>query len=177
MKNELTIRKARAEDVPAINDILNQAIENTCVNWAWNKRSLEDAQKWFDEHDNERYCIYVAEVDGTVAGYGSLSAFRNREGYWPVAENSVYVHKDFRGRKIGSTLLKKLIDNARESGLGAITAWIDSENRQSIKLHEKYGFYITGEMKNVGEKLGERRSVTIMQIDFNELGDENDRGK
>lgn len=172
----MIIRKARSEDVPAINEILNEAIENTCVNWAWNKRSMEDAQKWYDEHDCERYCIYIAEVDGVVAGYGSLSAFRNKEGYWPVAENSVYVHKDFRGRKIGSALLDKLIVNARESGLGAITAWIDSANSQSIKLHEKHGFYITGEMKNVGEKLGERRSVTIMQMDFSEIGDKNVRG-
>ena len=175
MHNEMIIRKARPEDVPAINDILNEAIENTCVNWAWNKRSMEDAQRWYEQHNCERYCIYVAEVNGNVAGYGSLSSFRNKQGYWPVAENSLYVHKDFRRRKIGSALLQKLIESAHDNGLGAITAWIDSANKQSIVMHEKHGFYTTGEMKNVGEKWGERRSVTIMQIDFEERGDKNDR--
>ena len=177
MHYKVIIRWARRDDVPAINEIVNESIENTCVNWAWKKRSMEDAQKWYDEHDKERYCIFVAEIDGKVAGYGSLSAFRNKEGYWPVAENSVYIHKDFRKRGLGGTLLQKLIEHARSSGLWAISAWIDSGNQQSIRLHEKYGFYITGEMKNVGEKLGERRSVTIMQLDFDENGEKYDRGK
>ena len=78
----------------------------------------------------------------------------------------VYIHKDFRRRKIGTLLMETLIERAKSSGLRAISAWIDSGNEESIKMHENFGFYITGEMKNAGEKLGQRRSVTIMQLDI-----------
>ena len=171
MQNKIIIRAAQKKDVAAINEILNDAIKNTYVNWAWTERSHDDALKWFSEHDCHRYCVFVAELGGRVVGYGSLSAFRSKEGYWPVAENSVYIHKDFRRRKIGTLLMEMLIGRAGTSGLRAISAWIDSGNTESIKMHEKFGFYITGEMKNAGEKFGEKRSVTIMQLDIGEKGD------
>lgn len=166
MQNKTIIRTAQERDLAAINEIFNEAIKNTYVNWRLAERSHEDAVRWFNEHDCEKYCIFVAEFDGRVAGFGSLSAFRNREGYWPVVENSVYIHKNFRRQKIGTLLMETLIERAKSCGLRAISAWIDSENIESVKMHKKFGFYIVGEMKNVGDKFGEKRSVTIMQLDI-----------
>lgn len=160
------IRKASIKDVEAINDIVNEEIRNSSSNWAWSERSYSDALEWFNKHNGSRYCVFVAEDNGTVVGYGSLSEFRHKEGYWPVAENSVYIHKDFRRQNIGTMLMEALIVHAKTSDLLAISAWIDSGNLESIKMHNKFGFYITGQMKNVGEKFREKRSVTIMQLDL-----------
>ncbi len=166
MKNEIYIRKATLEDVKDINDIVNEAIRTSASNWAWSERSYEDALQWFKGHDDNKYFIFVAEIDGKPVGYSSFSKLRDKKGYWPVVENSVYVHKDFRGRGIGASLLEKLILSGKDSDIWAISAWIDSCNKESILLHEKFGFYITGELKNVGEKFNEKRSVTIMQYDY-----------
>ena len=166
MQNEIKIRKALTSDVKAINEIINTAIRESSSNWAWSQRSYEDAMKWFNEHDCDKYCVFVAEKDGIVTGFSSLSPLRLKEGYWPIAENSVYIDKKYRGQGYGGVLLKALIDRAKACDLWAISAWIDSENRESILLHGKFGFYITGELKNIGEKFGEKRSVTIMQLDI-----------
>lgn len=170
MKNDIRIRRAELEDLKAINVILNHSILNSSSNWAWTVRSYEDAVEWFKQHNTKKYCIFVSEQDGNITGYASLSKMREKEGYWPVVENSVYVHKDYRGMKIGEALLVKLIHRANECDIWAISAWIDSGNVASIKLHEKYDFYKAGELKNNGDKFGEKRSVTIMQLDLARMG-------
>ena len=43
----------------------------------------------------------VAEIDGVVVGWGSLSAFHTRAAYARTVENSVYIHADHHRRGIG----------------------------------------------------------------------------
>lgn len=166
MNNTINIREATLDDIKDINDIVNDNIKYGFANWSFTERTLEEAIEWFNAHESIEHCVFVAVEDDIVIGYGSLSPLRDKDGYWPVAENSVYVHKEHRGKKIGSSLLKKLIETAKESRLRVISAWIDSENKQSICMHEKFGFYIAGELKNIGEKFGKKRSLTIMQLDL-----------
>jgi phosphinothricin acetyltransferase len=168
MNNNIIIRKATIDDVKSINEIVNDAIKNSYSNWSYTERTLDKAIEWFYFHNSKEYCIFVSTQNDVITGYGSLSPLREKDGYWPVAENSVYVHKDYRGKKIGSALLKSLIRAAKDSRLRVISAWIDSENILSIKMHEKFGFCIAGELKSIGEKFGRKRSLTIMQLDLEE---------
>ncbi|MBN2878903.1 MAG: N-acetyltransferase [Clostridia bacterium] len=156
---------AALKDVKQINNIVNYYIETSGANWAWEPRRLKDAKRWFLSHDFSLHPILVARAEGgKVLGYASLSPFRPKEGYWPVAEISIYVDKDYHNMKIGKMLMEKLIEDAYSSKLEVITAWIDSENKKSIDFHNKWGFETIGELKNVGDKWNTRRSVTIMQL-------------
>jgi L-amino acid N-acyltransferase len=87
-----------------------------------------------------------------------------------VAENSVYVRHDCKGHGLGTVLMKKLIDDAKASGLRVITAWISDDNPDSIRFHEKLGFYHTGRMPGIGEKFGLRLGVVIMHMDLEQGG-------
>lgn len=160
------MREATREDVPQINDIVNWYVRETTVNWSWEERPLEEAYAWFEGHKPPHHPIYVIEEDGAVMAYGSLSTFRPKAGYWPVAENSVYARRDCCGRGFGTALMNRLIEHAKASGLWAITAWISDDNLQSIRFHEKFGFYHNGKMSGVGEKFGRRLGVVIMQLDL-----------
>jgi L-amino acid N-acyltransferase len=161
------MRPAVEADVPQINGMVNYFIRETTVNWSWEERSMEEALAWFRDHKPPFHPIYVIEEDDIIVAYGSLSHFRPKAGYWPVAENSVYVRPEYKGRGMGKALMKQLIEDAKTSGLWAITAWISSENADSILFHEKLGFYYNGEMRNIGDKFGRKLSVTIMQLDLN----------
>ncbi|MEX1376024.1 MAG: N-acetyltransferase family protein [Eubacteriales bacterium] len=162
---DYSIYKASSDDVKEINDILNHYIDTSGANWAWHPRSEEEAMRWYFSHDFSIHPIFVAKSkDGKVIGFASLSPFRAKEGYWPVAENSLYLQKDYTRQKIGSKLMETLLDFAYSSKLEVVTAWIDSENVSSIEFHKNWGFEIVGEMKNVGDKFNTRRSVTIMQL-------------
>jgi L-amino acid N-acyltransferase len=170
------MRPATVEDVPKINDIVNWYIRETAVNWSWEERPMEEALTWFHGHQPPYHPIFVIEENDAILAFGSLSHFRPKAGYWPVAENSVYVRHDCKGHGFGTALMKKLIEHARGSGLKAITAWINDDNAESIRLHEKLGFYHTGRMTGIGEKFGKPLSVIIMQLDITEGSQADEQG-
>ena len=98
------IRRAVLQDIPALMDIYNEAILHTTATFDTEVKDMEDRKAWFAEH-NGRYVIYVDVEDGKVAGYASLSCYRDRKAFDPAVEISIYVHKDYRGRGIGIRLI------------------------------------------------------------------------
>lgn len=115
-------------------------------------------------------CRLIAEINNLVVGFAVLSKVSNREVYRGVAEVTVYVAYDFRGRGIGKVLLKSLIEESEQNGFWTLQAGIFSENVASIKLHENCGFRIVGVREKIGQRNGvwhdnhfmERRSKLIM---------------
>ena len=57
-----------------------------------------------------------------------------------------------------------LIDRAAACGKHVMVAGIEANNAASIRLHEKLGFEITGQMKEVGTKFGRWLDLTFMQL-------------
>ena len=120
----------------------------TGANWSWKPRSLHQAKKWFLSHDFSIHPVFVAKSqDGKVIGFSSLSPFRPKAGYWPVAENSIYVDSKYQNKKIGKKLMEVTLNHAYASKLEVVTAWIDSENKSSIDFHKKWGFELVGEIR------------------------------
>ena len=152
-------------DISQISSIINYYIKNSGANWSWNPQSLKETTKWYASHDFTIHPIFTAKTsEGNVLGFSSLSPFRSKVGYWPVAESSIYIDEKYQGMQIGNKLMEALINHAYSSKLEVITAWIDSENQSSINFHKNWGFTSTGEMKNIGDKWNTRRSVTILQL-------------
>ena len=67
--NQIKIRPATLNDVPEINNILNNAILNTTYNLKEQARPINEAEDWFKTHTEEGYPIIVAEIDNAVAGH------------------------------------------------------------------------------------------------------------
>ena len=161
----MIIRDATPDDLPAIRDIYNDAVANTTAIWNETIVDLENRMKWFSDRQNSGYPVLVAIAgDGTVAGYASFGDWRAFDGYRHTVENSVYVEKNQRGGGIGKALMLALIERATALGKHVMVAGIEAGNTGSIRLHEKLGFTITGEMKEVGTKFGRWLDLTFMQI-------------
>ena len=105
----------------------------------------------------------VAEVDGKIVGFAALSAASTRRCYAGVAENSVYVARDARGRGIGRALLEKLISRARLAGIWTIQTSIFPENRASLGLHERCGFRVVGTRERIGKRDGIWRDTVFLE--------------
>lgn len=160
------IRDVQTGDLAEIAQINNYYRANTNHIWCRSYQTATNMQQWLEEHDRGPYCAIVAEVEGRIAGYASLSQFRPHSGYAPTAEDSIYIAPGYTGNGYGSLLMAALIEKARKNGLSVITAWIDSGNAGSVRFHEKFNFRHIGRMDNVGVLDGQKTSVVIMQLDI-----------
>ena len=85
--------------------------------------SVESRRAWFREHDPGSRPIWVAEIDGEIAGWISLSDFYDaRPAYHATAEVGVYVAEDYRRRGVGRRLLQEAIRRGPALGLKTLTA-------------------------------------------------------
>ncbi len=158
------VRLALPEDCSGILEIYNHAVLNTTASYDTEPRSLEHRRQWFEDHAKANLPIYVAEDGGgRVIGWSALNRFHDRVGYRFTAENSVYVAHDARGRGVGGTLLRPLIQAARERQLHAILAVIDAQNEPSIRLHSRQGFFQVGLFRQVGFKFDRWLDVVYME--------------
>ena len=160
--DDLLIRQATAADLDAINAIYNYFVLHSTCTYQMEPETAVDRRAWFDHHGPE-HPVVVAEMDGEILGWGSLSPFHSRAAYCHTVENSVYVRPDAHRQGIGSSLLKDLIVRAREIGHRTIIGGIDGEQAASIALHAKHGFIEVGHLRQVGFKFGRWLDVFYMQ--------------
>jgi L-amino acid N-acyltransferase YncA len=163
----MLLRDATPADVPQILDIYNEQVRRGTSTFDTEPRTPADYDDWFNRHDRARYPILVAEdpaSPGAIAGWARLYPWSDRCAYARSAENSVYVHQDYRGRGIASLLMTALLDRARQIGIAVILARIAEGNPASIALHQKLGFERIGTMRRVGEKFGRILDVELMQL-------------
>ena len=106
-------------------------------------------------------CRLVALDGGRVAGWAALSPVSARAVYAGVAEVSVYVGADFRGRGLGRALLAALVRESEAEGIWTLQASVFPENVASVALHLACGFREVGRRERVG-RLGERWRDTLL---------------
>lgn len=159
------IREATTDDLPALLAIYNDAVLNTTAIWNERPVDLANRQAWFDARATQGYPILVAVDEALqVLGYASFGDWRPFEGFCNTVEHSVYVRHDTRGQGLGPLLMQALIERAREVGKHVMVAAIESGNAASVRLHERLGFTITGQMPQVGCKFGRWLDLTFMQL-------------
>src|SRR5438477_6950992 len=119
------IRLATSSDLPSINDIYNHYVPRSPCTYQEEPSTPQERAAWFASHGPD-LPITVAEVDGSIAGWGSISRFHARSAYRRTVENSVYVRHDLQRRGIGRVLLADLIERSGSLGHHTILALIDT---------------------------------------------------
>jgi L-amino acid N-acyltransferase YncA len=105
----------------------------------------------------------VADEDGEVLGWAALSPVSRRPCYAGVAEESVYVAENARGRGVGKTLLVRLCSEAEAAGIWTIQTSIFPENVASIELHKRCGFRVVGTRERIAQLDGVWRDTVLME--------------
>ncbi|WP_067834775.1 helix-turn-helix domain-containing GNAT family N-acetyltransferase [Nocardia lijiangensis] len=106
---------------------------------------------------------WVAEIDGAVVGWATLRPVSQRDYYGGVAENSVYVAEDMRGRGVGKALLHKQVIAADEAGLWTLQTSIFPENRAGIALHHSAGYRTIGVRERIAQHHGTWRDTVLLE--------------
>ncbi len=161
----VTIRPADAGvpgDIEAIRTIHNQGIADRIATLDTTLRAPDETRAWLDGR-GPRQPVVVAELDGRVVGWASLNRFNARAAYDHVADFSVYVERDWRGKGIGRQLLDRLIDIARHIGFHKMVLAAMASNAAGIALYSRVGFRQVGVYHEQGQLDGRWVDVVIME--------------
>jgi L-amino acid N-acyltransferase YncA len=160
---DVLIRTVRPDDVDAILAIYNDAIASGTALWLDETVDRENRQRWLGAQDVSGFPVFIAEVDGVIAGYASYGLWRGYSGFRHTVDDSIYLVSEFHGRGIGSALMTALIEHARAAGFHVMIADIESGNTASIRLHARFGFEVAGVVAEVGTKFGRWLDLTVMR--------------
>jgi phosphinothricin acetyltransferase len=160
--SHVTIRDAEPADADAIAVIYNQGIEDRLATLETETRSAEERRRWLAAR-GPRHPVIVGQVDGRVVGWGSLNSFNPRPAYDHVADFSVYVGRDRRGRGVGYRLLETLIARARELAYHKLVLAAFPFNAAGLTLYQRLGFAEVGVYREQGQLDGKWVDVVVME--------------
>jgi phosphinothricin acetyltransferase len=158
----LSVRAAAPSDAEAICRIYNQGIEDRVATLETERRTPAERLEWLSVRD-VRHPVIVAESGGAVVGWSSLNRFNPRPAYDHVADLSVYVEREWRGRGVGRRLLAALVVTARDIGYHKLVLAAFPTNAGGMALYERMGFSRVGVYREQGLLDGAWVDVVIME--------------
>jgi phosphinothricin acetyltransferase len=158
----MIIREAIETDLDSVKDIYNQGIEDRIATLETETKDQAYMEEWFAKHIG-RYKLIVAEQDGEIVGWASLNQYNSRNAYIGVADLSVYISRDHRGKGIGGLLLQSIEKHAKENDFNKIVLFTFPFNQIGQGLYKKRGYREVGVFKNQGILDGEFVDVMAME--------------
>lgn len=153
------IEEMKPDDWEAVSQIYyegiltkNATFQNEVPTWdEWNESHLKS-------------CRIVAKSQGIIVGWAALSPISKRPVFKGVAEDSVYIKDGYRGQGVAKTLMNHLIKQSEIEGIWTLEAKIFPENKESVALHEKFGFISVGIREKIGQMVsGQWRDIVVME--------------
>ena len=136
------------------NEALAGVIRKTLKEFGANKRGTV----YYDETTDRLYSLFqtpgsayfVAEYEGEIVGGGGIYPSPGLpEGTCELVK--MYLLQQVRGIGLGSSLIQKSLDYAKEAGYQQVYLETMPELQQALKTYERFGFkYINAPMGNTG---------------------------
>ncbi len=149
----MILRKGRAEDIAAVLEIVRAVVPLM--------RAAGNLQ-WDDVYPNaevltgdvDRGELWVAEVDGRIAGMAAITTDQSPEYAevgWDLAVLAVVPHRlavdpSVHGRGIAAALMLKAEEVARELGITRLRVDTNTHNLATQRLFPKLGYVYAGEI-------------------------------
>ena len=131
---KVKIRQATVSDIPAMNELFRKDL-------GYEECTLEIVEKQFAGLDNSREAVFIAEADsGRIAGVIHVEKYNVL--YFPTMANilGIAVAADFRRQGIGSALLKRAEEWARENGAFSMRLNSGESRKQAHEFYRAQGY-------------------------------------
>jgi len=160
---DLRLRPAAETDAAAIARIYSHGIEDRVATFETRPRGADDVLALM-RVEGGRYPHVVAEAPAAgVVGWASASAYRPRACYAGIAEFSIYVDREWRGRGVGRPLLETLVVAARDAGFWKLVSRVFAHNTASLALCRSCGFREVGTYERHAALEGAWTDVIIVE--------------
>lgn len=148
MENNFNIRKANIKDLKEIlrlnlelfNKEHREFGKNINLKWTHSKAGRKHFKEKITEKDG---FVEVVETNGKVIGYlcGGISkklSFGKKAKYAEL--QSIFLEKKFRGKGLGSKLIKNFINWCKKKKVNYISLTVSVKNIITLTLYRKLGF-------------------------------------
>lgn len=150
---EVLIRRVEQADLPDLLAIYNHYVTTTPITFDLEPRTLAQRQEWLDGFKpTGRHQCFVAVQDGRATGWACSAKFKEKAAYETSVEMSVYLAPDARGKGLGRTLYRTIIDALQGEDINRLYGGITQPNEASVRLHLAMGFKLIGVQTGVGRK-------------------------
>jgi L-amino acid N-acyltransferase YncA len=156
---DFVIQEMTQEDWEHVRSIFVQGIATG--NATFEEEAPATWKKWDATH--LKFCRLVALADNRVIGWAALSPVSWRDCYQGVAEATVYVKFDSRGKGVGRTLMHALIEQSEAKGIWTLQSMVFPENQASLALLKDVGFRPVGVRERIGSHKGTWRNVVLLE--------------
>ncbi len=153
------IRPVEDRDAEAVLKVFNHHVAHSFAAYA----EQEFGSEVFETFKKNASVFYIQEVDDEVAGFGFIRPYNLFENFCHTGMLTYFLLPQYTGRGLGTKLLNKLLDYARDNGIYNLVAHISSKNVQSLNFHKKHGFEECGRLKKMGKKFGEAFDIVWVQ--------------
>ncbi|GAA4875148.1 GNAT family N-acetyltransferase [Actinomycetospora straminea] len=155
---ELTVRRARAEDLPAVVALL--AADPVSAGRGDAVDDLAPYETAFAEIDADpaHLLVCLEDIGGRIVGTLQLTVLPNlgRRGTRRAQLESVHVAVECRGRGYGAALVGWAVAEARRRGCGLVQLTSDVSRGDAHRFYERLGFTAT----HRGYKIGVKQDLT-----------------
>jgi L-amino acid N-acyltransferase YncA len=158
----LRTRTALEADAARIAEIYNQGIAGRGATFETVPRTAQDILDTL-RAGADRFPFLVAEADGRVIGWASVSSYRSRACYRGIGEFSIYIADECRGQGVGTQLLPALIEAAEAAGFWKLLSRVFTFNTGSRRLCAACGFREVGVYEKHAQLDGEWLDVVIVE--------------
>jgi L-amino acid N-acyltransferase YncA len=158
----LNVRDAVEADLPAIVDIYNQSIPDGWSTADTKPIIVAERVEWFRKHNPQKRPLWVAEIDGQIAGWIGLTSFYGgRPAYDATAEVSLYIGRAYRRRGLGRELKNRMIAHCPSIGVTTLLSMYFDHNDATRRLNEQLGFQTLGHLTDIAVVNGQKRGLVI----------------
>ena len=139
------IRQVRGTDAPLLADgFARLSARSRRMRFLGTKTTLSASElRYFTDvdHDDHEALGALSPADGRGVG---IARYIRDPGDLEAAEIAVTIADDWQGRGLGTELLARLSDRARQAGIGRFTATVSADNVAMTRLLWKMGAKLTG---------------------------------
>ncbi|MFG2829934.1 GNAT family N-acetyltransferase [Streptomyces sp. NPDC048434] len=194
-QGEVQVRAGTEADLPALTELYNHYIRETCITFDLEPLTPEQRRPWLLSHPQDgphRLLVAQEATDrmknphngpasalhagaaasgagqpgGALLGYATSSAFRPKAAYAPSVEVTVYCAPHAAGRGVGTLLYTSLFEALADEDVHRAYAGVTQPNEASTRLHTRFGFRHIGTYTEVGRKFGRYWDVAWYQKDL-----------
>jgi len=138
LKNGKTLRLEtyRPEDKEAL-VAMYASMSPEAIKWGLPPYDRARIERWTSDLTNN--ITLLARLEQRVVGHLQLFRipFERRKG---VGEVFIYLHQDYQNVGLGTMMMKRAIEMAKEKGFHRLGLTVVADNHRAIKVYEKVGF-------------------------------------